>query len=268
MTAPLKPVAICALLVASLALAVVSSHGQKPTQSHPLSAFNDPLGSPRQGQSIPDNPHYPPPNPFYFEGRIDYELLQIDEPGTPWEFMQRGIHRQDDLEDLEGAIADYREALGEPSLFTARLRLGVLLLHEDPEEATRLFKEVLAIDPQKLEVNFLIGEAYKEQKKYEEALDAFRAELALSPITETTIRLTGDEANNAHTHYEMGEIFQELGRFEEATEAYQNYLKATRWHSDVYPWRIPLVQKKIEQLSGKLSKGSGWKIRRERRQKE
>ena len=268
MTAPLKPVAISALLVASLALGAGPGQSQEPTQSQTLSALSDPPGSPRQGHSVPDNPHYPPPNPFYFEGKIDYELLHINEPATPWEYMQRGIHRQDDLDDLEGAIVDYQEALGEPSLFTARLRLGVLLLHEDPEEAIRLFREVLAIDPQRLEVNFLIGETYKEKEKYEEALDAFRAELALSPITGTTILLTGDEANNAHTHYEMGAIYQELERFEEAIEAYRNYLKATRWHSDVYPWRIPLVRKKIEQLSGKLSKGSGWKVRRNRRLKE
>ncbi len=169
MTAPLKPVAISALLVASLALTAVSVQSEEPTQSQTLSALSDPPGSPRQGQSVPDNPHYPPPNPFYFEGKIDYELLQINEPATPWEYMQRGIHRQDDLDDPEGAIADYQEALGEPSLFTARLRLGVLLLHEDPEEAIRLFKEVLAIDPQRLEVNILIGETYKEQEKYEES---------------------------------------------------------------------------------------------------
>src|SRR5579859_1382748 len=55
------------------------------------------------------NPHYPERNPFYFEGRIDWELLKIDVPGNAWEFAQRGIHRQDDLEDIQGAIADYRQ---------------------------------------------------------------------------------------------------------------------------------------------------------------
>ena len=86
----------------------MSSQSEEPTQSQTLSALSDPPGSPRQGQSVPHNPHYPPPNPFYFEGKIDYELLQINEPVTPWEYMQRGIHRQDDLDDPEGAIADYQ----------------------------------------------------------------------------------------------------------------------------------------------------------------
>src|SRR5262249_34608138 len=57
------------------------------------------------------NPSYPSRNPFYFEGRIDWNLLKIEQPANTWEFMQRGIHKQDDLEDIEGAIADYRSSL-------------------------------------------------------------------------------------------------------------------------------------------------------------
>src|SRR5688572_5310831 len=57
------------------------------------------------------NPNYPIRNPFYFEGKIDYEKLGIASPGNAWEFMQRGIHRQDVLEDRAGAVEDYRESL-------------------------------------------------------------------------------------------------------------------------------------------------------------
>src|SRR5881394_1885507 len=52
-----------------------------------------------------NNSNYPKPNPFYFEGKINYELLGIDTPQNAWEFAQRGIYKQDDLEDFEGAIA-------------------------------------------------------------------------------------------------------------------------------------------------------------------
>src|ERR1700674_2350867 len=51
------------------------------------------------------NPHYPTRNPFYFEGKIDYEKLGIASPSNAWEYAQRGIHRQDDLEDIAGAMA-------------------------------------------------------------------------------------------------------------------------------------------------------------------
>ncbi len=53
-----------------------------------------------------DNPNYPTRNPFYFEGRVDWNLLKITQPSNTWEYMQRGIYKQDDLEDYPGAIAD------------------------------------------------------------------------------------------------------------------------------------------------------------------
>src|ERR1700738_5146680 len=62
------------------------------------------------------NPNYKARNPFYFEGRVDWDLLKITQPANAWEFTQRGIHKQDDLEDPVGAIADYRQALSLNSL--------------------------------------------------------------------------------------------------------------------------------------------------------
>ena len=54
-------------------------------------------------QTLPvtrNNNNYPKRNPFYFEGRIAWELLGIDAPQDTWEYVQRGIHKQDDLEEL------------------------------------------------------------------------------------------------------------------------------------------------------------------------
>ena len=45
-------------------------------------------------------------------------------------------------------------------MFTVRLRLGYLLRETDPGTAIELYHEVLQIDPQRLGVNTLIGEAY------------------------------------------------------------------------------------------------------------
>jgi tetratricopeptide (TPR) repeat protein len=230
------------------------------------------------------NPNYPARNPFYFEGKIDYEKLGIVSPANAWEYMQRGIHRQDDLQDMEGAIADYRESIGlnslskgscqlvtapstqdfgkldpPPCLFTVRLRLGYLLMGASPEESVALFREVLRIDPHRLEVNSMMGEAYQaaaglaqlddaRHSLQAQAIAAYKAELDLSPVTAQTIALTGDEANNAHAHWALAGIYEKLGDTQSAVSEYELYLKATKWHSDVYPWRIPLAQKKIEQL--------------------
>ena len=251
----------------------------------PLSASEAPA---QQQVTRENNPNYPARNPFYFEGKIDYELLGIDEPANAWEYMQRGIHRQDDQEDYRGAIQDYRRALDlnstengtcqivtavpenfntldpAPCIFTLRLRLGYLLIHDEPEESIRLFREVLEIDPLRLEVHFLIAEAFEflaeetadkqeQTELYLKAIEELRAELALTPPVSDP-KLSPDEANNAHTHWLLAEIHEKLDNYNEAIEAFENYLKATRWHSDVLPWRIQLSQKKIEELRDRMAK--------------
>lgn len=230
-----------------------------------------------------NNPNYPAPNPFYFEGKIDYELLGIDQPANAWEFMQRGIQSQDDQEDYSAAIQDFRRALElnnkengtcqivtaipensntldpPPCIFTLRLRLGYLLIHDEPEESIRLFREVLEIDPLRLDVRFLIAEAYEflaeetadkqeQTELYLKAIEELRGELALTPPVNDP-KLSPDEANNAHTHWLLAEIYEKLDKYDDAIEAFENYLKATRWHSDVLPWRVQLAEKKIEELS-------------------
>jgi tetratricopeptide (TPR) repeat protein len=246
------------------------------------------LGFAQTGVFQTANPNYPNRNPFYFEGKVDYEKLGISSPGNAWEYAQRGIHRQDDLEDIPGALADYRESLAlnslskgscqlvtsvpaqdfgkldpPPCMFTVRLRLGYLLMRDSPEQAIPLFREVLQIDPQRLEVSTLIGEAYataadraktgsERRRLYSQAITAYQAELALSPVTAETIALTGDEANNAHTHWALAGIYEKLEVTASAIAEYELYLKATKWHSDVYPWRIPIAQKKIAQLRASL----------------
>lgn len=220
-----------------------------------------------------DNPSYPVRNPFYFEGRVDWDLLKIDQPTNAWEFAQRGIHKQDDLEDFQGAIEDYRRSVSmnnpdngtcqivtsapagfgqktnpPPCMFTVRLRLGNLLKTTNPEEAIALFQEVLKIDPLRLGVNAMIGETYARLGDPDSAVAAYKAELALSPVTELSKKLTGDEANNAHVHWALAGLYEELGEPASAAGELDLYLKATKWHSDTYPWRIDLARKRIEKL--------------------
>ena len=244
-------------------------------------------------QTLPvtrDNPNYPKRNPFYFEGRITWELLGIDVPRDTWEYVQRGIHKQDDLEDTVGAIADYKQAIAlsnvasntcqlvttknsppaisagafaaltpPPCMFTPRLRLANLLLESDPNQAIDLFQQVLDIDPMRLGVNQKIGEAYvilageakdasERTASYQKAVGSYQAELALTPINALTTKLTGDEAANPHVHWALAEVYEKLGQNADAVSSLQNYLKATKWHSDTYPWRITLAQKRIAEL--------------------
>src|ERR1700730_5105648 len=183
------------------------------------------------GEFHTTNANYPARNPFYFEGRVDWDLLKITTPSNAWEFAQRGIHEQDDLEDIPGAIADYQRSLSlnsldsgscqlitsaaqasqganlnpPPCMFTVRLRLGNLLRESDSQTALRLFNEVLLIDPLRLGVNALIAETYRAianvagsssaaNAALNSAIGAYKAELALSPVTPLMTQLTGDLA--------------------------------------------------------------------------
>ena len=249
------------------------------------------------------NPNYPVPNPFYFEGKVTWDLLDCSsahgapcigsQPATFWEYLQRGTHYQDDLENTALAMPDYEKALAgnsmqngtcqlitaalvpvigsgskagpasltpPPCMFTIRLRLGYLLRNTDPQRAIGLFQEVLQIDPNRLDVNALIGETYlgvadaatsdaDKNAALQNAVAAFKAELALSPVTAQYTALTGDTANNAHVHWSLAEVYQQLGDTANMKNELGLYLQATQWHSDTYPWRIQLAQKKMTELS-------------------
>ncbi len=242
------------------------------------------------GEFQSSNPNYPKPNPFYFEGKIDWNLLNITTPSNAWEYLQRGMHYQDDMDDVPDATTDYQTSLSmnslqnqtcqivtaatlvngniptsltpAPCMFTVRLRLGYLQRETNPSSAIELFQEVLQIDPQRLGVNTLIAETYvieaqqatdptTQQQAYANAVAAYQAELALSPVTAQFTTLTADTANNSKVHWELAQVYEATGQNSLAASELQAYVQATQWHSDVYPWRIALAQNQIHTLAAK-----------------
>jgi len=246
------------------------------------------------GEFQSTNPNYPKPDPFYFEGRIDWNLLGISQPQNAWDYMERGIHYQDDMDDIPDAINDYQTSLSmnslqkgtcqivtaamvntdggtlpaqltpPPCMFTVRLRLGYLLEQTNSSSAIELFQEVLQIDPQRLGVNTLIAETYvieaqqstdptTQQQDYANAITAYQAELALSPVTPQSIALTDDMANNSKVHWELAQVYETTGQDSLAVSELQSYLQATQWHSDDYPWRIALAKSQIQTLQAQIA---------------
>jgi hypothetical protein len=147
-----------------------------------------------------------------------------------------------------------------PCMFSVRLRLGFLVKETTPNMAIQLFQEVLQIDPQRLGVNTLIAETYvieaqqttdpaTRQQAYANAITAYQAELALSPVTSQSTALTGDTANNSKVHWELAQVYVATGQNSLAKSELQSYLQATKWHSDVYPWRIALANNQIQSLA-------------------
>ena len=268
-------------LLGTLAMAAAAFAQHTPTNG--LTTGNGPYVPGVTYQS--DNPNYLNRNPFYFEGRVDWNLLKITTPSTTWEFTQRGIHYQDDLQDMTSAIADYQTAISmnsltngtcqiittaalaaastalnpAPCMFTPRLRLAHLMLDESPDVAIGLYQQVLQIDPLRLGVNAFIGEAYEVKAAaaadqtsktsfLKSAIAAYNAELALSPVTASYTALTGDKANNAHVHWSLEEIYLEMGDTANQATQLQAYLDATQWHSDTFPWRIQLAKTRLAKL--------------------
>jgi tetratricopeptide (TPR) repeat protein len=237
------------------------------------------------------NPNYPIPNPFYFEGRIDWNLLKITTPSNAWEYMERGIHEQDDLDDNTDAIADYEQSITmsnltnktcqlvtvapttgtlnpPPCIFTVRLRLAGLLAATQPLQAIALYQEVLTIDPLRLGVNAAIGAIYVTMAQtatdatqvpglYQSAITAYQGEIANSPVTPLETQLTTDTANNAHVHWALAEIYRALNQPSNEASELNLYLQATKWHSDTYPWRIALAQKRIATAQAAIKAARG-----------
>jgi tetratricopeptide (TPR) repeat protein len=273
------PTSLCArvaLLILPAAIAVGQSSTPPPQNS------TSPAYIPGVTFQIA-NPNYPQPNPFYFEGRIDWNLLNITTPANAWEFAQRGIYKQDDLQDVAGATADYQQSITmnslangtcqivttaipasgvlnpAPCMFTVRLRLAGLLQQSAPQQAIALYQEVTAIDPLRLGVHAAMGATYagmaltetvpaNATADYNQAIAQYQAELALSPVTELTTALTADLANNAHVHWALAAIYQTLGNSTQEASELNLYLEATQWHSDTYPWRITLAKARLTAL--------------------
>ncbi len=93
-----------------------------------------------------------------------------------------------------------------------------------------------------------------KQSILKQAVAAYQAELALSPADASFKALTGDQANNAHVHWELASIYQELGQSQSALSELKSYLQATQYHSDTYPWRIELARKRIARLSATMTR--------------
>jgi hypothetical protein len=90
-----------------------------------------------------------------------------------------------------------------------------------------------------------------QQQAYANAVTAYQAELALSPVTPQSTALTADLANNSKVHWELAQVYEATGQNALAASELQAYVQATQWHSDVYPWRIALAQNQIQTLAAK-----------------
>ncbi len=151
--------AVAAVTVFALVRPDESGAIASPQSYPPLHAG---IGSP--GSVILEGEQHENP-PFFAIVRSDWLTLGIEEPRTAWEFVQRGIHFQDDLEDEEAARLDYEHALE-------------LLEHIAEETGDITLPERL------LQAHFRLGPIYLHRHEYELAIEHFEVILAENPEAE------------------------------------------------------------------------------------
>lgn len=230
-----------------LVLAALLFAAEASAQPNPLYVGQDSVGG---------KPRLQPPKPvLFFEAKAHWPSLGIDEPRTAWEYAQRGMYRQDDLEDVDGAVADYRTALDLDShLLIARARLGTILLNRarvetstttainEIDEAVHEFEEILHEQPHRAGMHKKIADAYALKYRLtndpaiaDMAITEYRAELAMAP-------------RNQACHYALAFLLDGLGRPTEARDHIDRYLEQARYHSDPYPYRILRAERLRQRL--------------------
>jgi hypothetical protein len=212
------------------------------------------------------------PDPtFFFEDRVNWPALEKQIPGgeprTAWEYAQRGMYKQDELEDVAAAVADYRTSESmNPRIQIVQARLGVIALKDAEhleeqgqssqavtrlDEAIEHFDHILAESPFHQELHFLLGEAWEAKHTALDHLgDAPEAAAALAKAEEEFQRELDLAPASQRTHLALAELLIGEGRNEQAVQHLTVYLCQAKLHSDPVPVRILQARKKRNDLTG------------------
>jgi tetratricopeptide (TPR) repeat protein len=136
--------------------------------------------------------------------------------------------------DLPGA---QREAQAAATLVPAAPQpyyiIGLIAkLQSRADEALIAFQKVLKIDPNDVGTNINIGQLYSQQRKYPEAIAAFRLALAAEPYNATALYSLGQALMRAGQREEgqsVTERFRQLRERGSATTVGNNYLEQGRY---------------------------------------
>lgn len=264
-----------ALLVAAAALFAIA--GPAAAQVPPSERqYTQPLHAGIGSQAGQPDPQPVDPT-FFFEERVNWPALARQIPGcenvapadcqprSAWEYAQRGMYKQDELENIPAAVEDYRKSEEMNNrIQIVQARLGVIEKREAEElkeagqyesalthieVAIEHFDHILEEAPNHQGVPFLLGEAY--EIKYELLKELGRAgdaAEALAKAEEEFMRELELAPASQRAHLALAELFIEEGRDSEALPHLETYLCQAQWNSDQFPYRILKAQKERQQL--------------------
>ena len=203
------------------------------------------------------------PNPqaetpaLYFEARAHWPSLGIETPRTAWEYAQRGIYRQEQLDDLAGALEDYHRAEAlDDHLLIVQARLAYLALERGraaeregaPSDADLAYQEAIARydavlyeQPDRQGLRLRVAEAHLGRARAGTPDEAGRAEATLRE--ELTLAPTQQVA-----FYMLGMLYAEQGRAPEAREMLEAYLDESARQGEPYPYKRLEAQRVLQDL--------------------
>jgi tetratricopeptide (TPR) repeat protein len=137
------------------------------------------------------------------------------------------------LPDLPGAERQARTALTfAPNAPQPYYILGLIAKTTKPEEAVTAFQQVLKIDANDVGANINLGQIYAQQRKFPEAIQAFRVAIAVEPYNGSALYGLGQallRTNQRDEGLAVTQRFKELRERGSATGIGNNYLEQGRY---------------------------------------
>ncbi|HXM34687.1 MAG TPA: FG-GAP-like repeat-containing protein, partial [Pyrinomonadaceae bacterium] len=135
--------------------------------------------------------------------------------------------------DLPGAEREAKSALTfAPNAPQPYYILGLIAKTTKPDEALAAFQHVLKIDGNDVGANINLGQIYSQQKKYPEAIAAFRVAIAVEPYNGSALYGLGQalmRSNQRDEGQAVTQRFKELRERGSATTIGNNYLEQGRY---------------------------------------
>src|ERR1700676_4096021 len=102
-------------------------------------------------------------------------------PDDPYAHFQLG-YSYVGLKRSEDAKSEFSRAIAiDPKMAAAHLNLGLVLMDSDPAAAAQAFVHAAELQPAESRPRFLAGFSFEHAEKFPEAIEQYRAALAISP---------------------------------------------------------------------------------------
>ena len=132
----------------------------------------------------------------------------------------------EDKVDVQGAIEKYKEAVKVYSKSAYDLMLLGWAYHKvgNDGKALQAYNAALKRSPQHFEVHYLIGQLYRDQQRYNDAIEKFNQLISMRDNWYHSNKVFGYTQYQNLVYGDLGYCYAKIGQRQKALEAYQQYL--------------------------------------------